>query len=281
MMAEVFFFLGAHRRKMNTLKTGLLMAAITALFVIVGNTLGGTTGVVLAVALAAIMNIGAYWFSDKLVLRMTNAQPLSSGEAPELHAMVETLSQRAGIPTPRLYLVHDPSPNAFATGRNPANGVVAVNQGLLDILDRAEVEGVLAHEIAHIKHRDTLTSAIVATLAGAVSSIGNIAMWGSLFGGSNDEEGSNPFGQLLLIVVAPLAAMLIQFGISRAREFEADKTAATLTGSARGLQSALLKLERGARLVPRWIVMILLCVIQKSVFSLTNRLQVSNYNKRN
>ena len=226
------------------------MAAITALFVVVGNTLGGTTGVVLAVAMAAIMNIGAYWFSDKLVLRMTNAQPLSSDQAPELHAMVETLSQRAGIPAPRLYLVPDPSPNAFATGRNPENGVVAVNQGLLDILNRSEVEGVLAHEIAHIKHRDTLTSAIVATLAGAVSSIGNIAMWGSLFGGSNDEEGTNPFGQLLLIIVAPLAAMLIQFGISRAREFEADKTAAALTGSASGLQSALLKLERGAQLVP-------------------------------
>ncbi|MBL8088183.1 MAG: zinc metalloprotease HtpX [Chthonomonas sp.] len=236
---------------MNNLKVGILMAGITALFVLCGNALGGSAGIIIAVVLALVMNIGTYWFSDKLVLKMTRAIPIDPQQAPELHEMVQSLSRRAGIPTPRLYLVPDASPNAFATGRNPANGVVAVNQGLLDILNREEVEGVIAHEIAHIKHRDTLTSAIVATMAGAISSIANMAMFASMFGGgNNDEEGGNPLVGLLLMIVAPLSAMLIQLGISRAREYEADKTAAQLVGSGRGLQNALIKLHKGVNAMP-------------------------------
>lgn len=234
---------------MNTLKTGLLMAAITALLAWMGHALGGSVGMALAIGFAVIMNFGTFWFSDRIVIKMTGAEPLTREQAPELYAMVERLSARARIPTPRLYVVRDPSPNAFATGRSPQHGVVAVNQGLLDILDRDEVEGVIAHEIAHIKHRDTLTSAVAATMAGAISSIAQIAMFASLFGG-NDEEGQNPFVALLAMLVAPIAATLIQLAVSRAREFEADRTAAELTGSPRGLQRALLKLERGAQAVP-------------------------------
>lgn len=233
----------------NNLKVGLMMAAITALLVVSGNALGGSAGMALALLFSLIMNVGTYWFSDKIVLRMTRAVPLSELDAPGLFEMVRRLSDRAGIPAPRLYLVPDPSPNAFATGRSPSHGVVAVNQGLLDILDRHEVEGVVAHEIAHIKHRDTLTSAIVATMAGAISSIANIAMFSSIFGGG-DDEGGNPLTLLLTMLVAPMAAMLIQFGVSRSREFEADKTAAQLTGSPRGLQRALLKLDQGVAEVP-------------------------------
>lgn len=238
-------------KPMNNLKVGILMASITALFVLAGRALGGNAGIVIAVVLALAMNMGTYWFSDKIVLKVTRAQPVDPSQAPELHAMTQRLAQRAGIPVPRLYVVHDPSPNAFATGRNPANGVVAVNTGLLDILDQREVEGVIAHEIAHIKHRDTLTSAVVATMAGAISSIANMAMFASMFGGgSNDEEGGNPLVSLLLMLVAPLAATLIQLGVSRTREYQADRTAAELIGTGEGLQSALLKLTRGTTQIP-------------------------------
>ncbi len=234
---------------MNTLKVGLLMAALTALFVTMGNVLGGTSGMIIAVLFAAVMNIGTYWFSDKIVLSMTRAQPVSPQQAPELYSMTQSLAQKAEIPMPRLYIVPDPSPNAFATGRNPANGVVAVNEGLLNILNREEIEGVIAHEIAHIKHRDTLTSAIVATLAGAISGIANMLMWSSLLGGG-DEDNPNPLGALLMMVLAPMAAMMIQFAVSRAREFEADKTAAILTGNPNGLKSALVNLHRGVAARP-------------------------------
>lgn len=238
---------------MNNLKVGLMLAGLTALLAAAGNALGGSTGLMIALGMAVVMNFGSYWLSDKLVLAMTRAQPLDRQQAPELFAMTERLAQRANIPMPRLYLVPDPSPNAFATGRNPQNGVVAVNQGLLNILNEPEVEGVIAHEIAHIKHRDTLTSAIVATIAGAISSLANMAMFASLFGGgsnSDDEGGSHPGATLLMMVVAPMAAMLIQLGVSRAREFEADRTAAQLVGSGRGLQSALAKLHRGVEQFP-------------------------------
>lgn len=234
---------------MNTLKAGLLLAALTGLFVVVGNALGGQTGMVLGLLLAAVMNIGSYWFSDKIVLKMTRAQPVSPQQAPELYEMVGRLSERAGIPAPRLYVVPDPSPNAFATGRNPQNGVVAVNQGLLDILDRREVEGVVAHEIAHIKHRDTLTMAIVATLAGAVGMLAHMLHFATFFSGS-DDEGGNPLGALVLAMLAPIMAMVIQMGVSRMREYEADRTAAMLTGDAGGLKGALLKLHRGVQQVP-------------------------------
>ena len=238
---------------MNTLRVGILLTALTALFVVVGGMLGGQGGMVIALGLALVMNVGSFWFSDKLVIKMTRAQPVSEAEAPDLHAMVARLAQRAGIPKPALYVVPDPQPNAFATGRSPARGVVAVNQGLLDVLDAREVEGVIAHEIGHIRHRDTLTMAVVASLAGAVMMLANMAQWAAMFGGlrgDDDDDGGGIVGLLVAIIVAPLAAMLIQTGISRAREFEADAAAADYTGSPDGLASALLKLERGASLIP-------------------------------
>ena len=235
---------------MNTLKVGLLLTALTALFVLVGNAIGGTGGMVLALGLALAMNVGSYWFSDRLVLKMTRAIPLTPDDAPDLYAMTERLAARAGVPMPRLYLVPDPQPNAFATGRSPEHGVVAVNQGLLDILTPREVEGVVAHEIGHIKHRDTLTMAVVAALSGAIMTLVNIAQFSMLFGGSGDDEGQNPLAMLAVMLVAPFAAMLVQFGVSRAREFEADATAAEIAGSPDGLVGALQKLGRATEAVP-------------------------------
>jgi heat shock protein HtpX len=236
---------------MNTLRVGLLLAALTALFLAVGYGLGGPVGMGLALAAALTMNLGSYWFSDRIVLRMTGAEPLTANAAPELHRMTERLAQAAGIPTPRLYRVPDPQPNAFATGRSPAHGVVAVNDGLLDLLDRREVEGVIAHEIAHIAHRDTLTMAVVASLAGAVMWLVELAQWAYIFGGSEEEEGGPGAVEVLAAaLLAPVAAMLVQMGVSRAREFEADATAAQLAGTPDGLIGALQKLERGAELIP-------------------------------
>lgn len=237
---------------MNTLKVGLLLVALTALFVLIGSWVGGTGGALIALMLALAMNVGSYWFSDRIILRMTRAQPLAPADAPELHRMTQRLAERAGIPMPRLYLIPDPQPNAFATGRNPEHGVVAVNEGLLRLLSPAEVEGVIAHELGHIKSRDTLTMTVVASIAGAIMTLINIAQWAMIFGmGSDDEEGGmNPLAFLVMALVAPLAAMLIQTAVSRAREYEADATAARLTGSPDGLIGALQKLERGAALVP-------------------------------
>jgi len=235
---------------MNTLKVGFLLVALTALFVFVGNLIGGATGAVIALVLAVAMNLGSFWFSDSLVIRMTGAQPVSESRAPELHEMVERLSVRAGIPKPSLYLVNDPSPNAFATGRSPSRGVVAVNTGLLNILDRDEVEGVIAHEIAHIKSRDTLTMAIVASVAGGVMMLAQFAQFAAIFGGGSDEEGHNPLSLLVISLIAPFAAMMVQMGISRAREFEADRLGAEYAGSPRGLANALRKLERGVTHTP-------------------------------
>jgi len=234
---------------MNTLKVGLLLTALTAAFVAVGGWLGGTGGMVVALGLALAMNVGSYWFSDRIILRMTGAEPLDESAAPDLYAMTRRLAERAGIPMPRLYLIPDPQPNAFATGRTPERGVVAVNQGLLDLLSRAQVEGVIAHEIAHIKHRDTLTMTVAASLAGAIMTLINIAQWSTLFR-SDDEEGPGLLGVLLAGLVAPIAAGLIQMAISRAREYEADRTAAELTGSAQGLIGALQKLEQAAQRIP-------------------------------
>jgi heat shock protein HtpX len=238
---------------MNTLKVGVLLVAITALFIGMGTLIGGQTGAIIAFALAMLMNIGSYWFSDKIVLKMYGAQPVSRQNAPALYEMTERLAQKAGLPMPALYVIEDPQPNAFATGRNPKNAAVAVNRGLLDLLDKNEVEGVVAHELAHIKHRDTLTMTIVATVAGAVMMLAQFGQLAAFFGGGNsdDEEGGvNPLVMLVLIIFAPLAATLIQLAVSRAREFEADKTAAFLTGSPNGLVNALLKLERGAQAIP-------------------------------
>ncbi|HVL37867.1 MAG TPA: zinc metalloprotease HtpX [Fimbriimonadaceae bacterium] len=238
---------------MNTLKVGFLLVALTALFIFIGNLIGGQTGVVIAFALALIMNFGSYWYSDKLVLSMTRARPVSPAEAPELHQMVDRLAAKADIPKPKVYVVDDPSPNAFATGRNPAHGAVAVNTGLLNILDRPEVEGVVAHEIAHIKHRDTLTMTVVATIAGAIMMLAQFAQFAAIFGGGHSDEegrGGNPLVLLLVALVAPIAAMIVQMAISRAREYEADRLGAELAGTPRGLANALLKLDKGAAMIP-------------------------------
>lgn len=231
--------------EMNTVKVGFMLLAITALFILIGKVIGGTGGMIIALGLALAMNFGSYWFSDKLVLKMTRAEVVTPQQAPELYAMTERLAKRADIPMPRLYVVNDPSPNAFATGRNPQNGVVAVHSGLLNILDKPEVEGVIAHELAHIKHRDTLTMAIVASVAGGVMLLASFARFAAIFGGGNDEEGGNPLVLLLVGLFAPVAALLVQMGVSRTREFEADRMGAEIAGSGLGLASALLQLESG------------------------------------
>src|SRR5688572_9903720 len=209
---------------MSTLKVGVLVVALTGLLIFFGNLFGGMTGAIIAFAVAMVMNFVSFWYSDKIVLKMTGAKPVSRASAPDLYSMIERLSKRANIPTPGLYVINDPQPNAFATGRSPNHAAVAVNTGLLDILDNSEVEGVIAHELAHIKHRDTLTMAIVAALAGAVMMLAHVAQFAAFFGGmrSDDGDGPNILVLLAMIIVAPLAAMMIQMGVSRAREYEAD-----------------------------------------------------------
>ncbi len=232
----------------NWFKTALLMAAITALFGAVGGALGGQQGMLLALGFAVVSNFFAYWFSDKLVLRMYNAQEVDDTSAPQYYAMVRELASRAGLPMPRVYLIHEDSPNAFATGRNPHNAAVAATTGLIRLLTARELRGVMAHELAHVKHRDILISTISATMAGAVSALANFAL---LFGG-RDAEGrpANPIAGLLVALLAPIAAMLIQMAISRAREFEADRLGAELCSDPQALASALDKIDRYARGIP-------------------------------
>ena len=239
---------------MSVLKVGLLLTALTALFMGIGYFVGGATGMTIAFGLALLMNVGSYWFSDKMVLKMYGAQPLEAQQAPQLLRMTERLAAAANVPMPKLYIIDDAQPNAFATGRNPQNAAVAVNKGLLDILDEREVEGVIAHEIAHIKHRDTLTMTVVATISGAVMMVANMGQFAMMFGGmsnSDDEEGgANPLMMLPLLILAPLAATVIQLAVSRAREYEADATAARLTGTPQGLMGALAKLEQTSHTIP-------------------------------
>lgn len=231
------------------LKTFTLMAAIVALFGAIGYMLGGGGGMLVALVLAAAMNFWAYWNSDKLVLRMYNAQAVDETSAPEFHGMVRDLAQRAGLPMPRVYVIHEDQPNAFATGRNPENAAVAATTGIMQVLTPRELRGVMAHELAHVRHRDTLISTISATLAGAISSVAQLGM---LFGGQHrDGEGStNPIAGLLLMLFAPIAAMLIQFAISRSREFEADRGGAEISGDPKALAAALDKIERYAKGLP-------------------------------
>jgi heat shock protein HtpX len=237
---------------MNRLKTTMLLAALTALTLWVGQALGGQVGLVLALVLAAAMNFGAYWFSDKIVLRMYGAREVDESEAPGLHRMVRELAERAALPMPRVYVIPEETPNAFATGRNPSNSAVAVTEGLMRILDRHELRGVIAHELGHVKNRDTLIMTVSAAIAGALSMLANAAMWGSLLGGSSsdDEENGSPLGGLLGILVAPIAASLIQMAISRSREFVADETGARLTGDPMALANALRKIEAWSARVP-------------------------------
>lgn len=237
----------------NSLKLTALLTALTVIFMLIGRAIGGTGGLLLAGGLAVAMNFGTYWFSDRLVLKMSGARPAHPGEAPWLHEMVARLAERAGLPMPKVYVIESETPNAFATGRSPNTGVVAVTTGITRILTRDELAGVIAHELAHIKHRDTLLSAVVATFAGAIAMIANIGQWALIFGGlggDDDEEGGGLFGSLLLIIVAPIAATLIQLGISRAREFQADAGGARILGDPLPLASALEKLEWAAQRVP-------------------------------
>lgn len=227
------------------LRTFILLAGLTALFMAIGYMLGGGNGAIVALAIAAGMNLFAWWGSDRAVLRMHNAQPVTPAEAPQLYRMVEGLAARAGIPMPALYIIHEDQPNAFATGRSPEHGAVAVNTGLLDLMDEREVAGVVAHELAHIKHRDTLIMAVTATLAGA---IGFLAQFGGMLAPRDREGRGSPFGfvgLLLMMIVGPLAAALVQMAISRAREFEADAEGARICGDPTWLASGLAKLERG------------------------------------
>lgn len=238
---------------MNTVKTVGLMTFMMVLFVAIGGALGGRGGMVMAIVIATVMNVGMYWFSDKLVLRMYNAQPVTEAQAPELYSIVRTLVQKAGMPMPKVYIMPEETPNAFATGRNPEHAVVAVTQGIMRILSREELTGVIAHELAHIRHRDMLTGTIVATIAGAISMLAQMAQWAMIFGGGSrrdDDEGGSPIVAIVMMIVAPIAAMLIQMAISRTREYEADKGGAALSGNPAWLANALLKLERGNQVVP-------------------------------
>ncbi len=234
---------------MNTLKVGVLLVVLTALLMWIGSLVGGMSGVLVAFAVAMALNFGSYWFSDRIVLSIHRARPVSRADAPELYAMLDRICARAGIPTPRLYILPEQQPNAFATGRNPHHAAVAVTEGLLRSLQPHEVEGVIAHEVAHIKHRDTLTMTIVATIAGAVMMLSYVGRWALIFSGRDDRNGGG-LALLLALIVAPIAATLVQLAISRAREFEADATGARLAGSPTGLASALANLERSARLMP-------------------------------
>ncbi|MDA3834178.1 MAG: zinc metalloprotease HtpX [Spirochaetales bacterium] len=238
----------------SIIKTGVLMAAMTALFVVAGQLLGGQAGVVIALAFAVVMNFSAYWYSDKLALAMGKAREVNPAQAPELHRMVTMLASRAEIPKPQVYIIEDATPNAFATGRNPAHAAVAVTTGLLNILDRQELEGVVAHELGHIKNRDILISTIAATFAGAISALATMAQWAMIFGGfsRNDDGdgGGNIIGSLFMMFVAPIAASLIQMAISRSREFQADATGAAICGRPQSLASALQKLEQTNRIRP-------------------------------
>jgi heat shock protein HtpX len=239
----------------NIAKTFILMAALTALFMVAGQALGGQSGMTFALIMALGMNFFAYWFSDKMALAMSRAREVSANEAPQLHETVARLSQRAGIPKPRVYIMPGQTPNAFATGRNPDHSAVAVTEGILGLLNRDELEGVLAHELGHIKNRDILISSIAAVMAGAISYLATMAQWSMLFGGfgrSNDDNGGGAglLSSLVMMIVAPVAAMLIQMAISRSREYSADAAGAQISGHPEGLAGALQKLESYNRSMP-------------------------------
>ena len=240
----------------NTFKTFILLAGLTVMLLLIGQAIAGRQGLYMALFMALVMNAVGYWFSDKIALAMSGAQEVSPQEAPDLHHMVEKLSVQAGIPKPRVYIIPQDTPNAFATGRNPQHAAVAVTQGILRILRPDELEGVLAHELGHVKNRDILISSIAAVFAGAISYLAYMAQWGAMFGGSrgDDEEGGGGGGNMLvailMAVLAPMAAMLIQMAISRSREYQADATGARLVHSGRPLANALLKLEQANQQVP-------------------------------
>ena len=238
---------------LNSFKTAVLLGALTGLILIIGQVFGGQQGLVIAFVFALIMNGGSYWFSDKIVLSLYRARELKYEDAPDLHRIVERLSQQAEIPKPRIYLIPSQNPNAFATGRNPDHAVVAVTEGILKLLNQEELQGVLSHELAHVKNRDILIGSIAATLAGVIMVLASMARWAALFGGfgRDDEEGGGGIvGLIAMAILAPIAAMLIQFAISRSREYLADETGARVSKNPQGLASALEKLSLASKRIP-------------------------------
>lgn len=236
---------------MSAVKTVGLMVLMMALLMLVGQWLGQEQGLFLAFFISLAMNFGMYWFSDRIVLMSYRAREVRQDEAPRLFAIVQKLSMQAELPMPKVYIIPGETPNAFATGRNPQHAAVAATEGILKVLSEDELEGVIAHELAHVKHRDILTGTIVAAMAGAITFLTRMAMYASMFGGgSRDRENSNPVGEILLLILAPIAAMLIQFAVSRSREFAADEGGARISGRPLSLANALRKLERGAELIP-------------------------------
>ena len=234
----------------NGLKTALLLGLLSGMLLLIGDLLGGQNGIVIAFIFAAVMNLGSYWFSDKIVLRMYRAQQV--GPEHPLYRLTERLAQRAGLPMPKVYIIPDPSPNAFATGRNPNHAAVAATQGIMQVLAEHELEGVIAHELAHVKHRDILISSVAATIAAAIMMVARMAMYAGMFGGGRDdrEGGSNPIALIAMIFLAPLAAGLIQAAISRSREFAADAGGASIAGTPYGLADALRKIDAASKRVP-------------------------------
>jgi len=237
---------------MNTLKTAFFLGLLSALIIVIGGAFGGRQGMLLALGLAAAMNFFSYWFSDRIVLAMHKAQPVTREQAPRLYEILDRLTGRAGIPMPRVFILPEEAPNAFATGRNPQHAAVAVTKGIMKLLSPDELEGVLAHELAHVRNRDILIGSIAATLASAIMVIANMARWGAIFGfgGRDDRDGPNPIVLLVTAMLAPIAAMLIQMAVSRSREYQADESGAEMTHNPYGLANALQKLEDAGKRVP-------------------------------
>jgi len=236
----------------NVFKTAMLLAVLTAMLVLIGGAIGGRHGMLIAFVMALVMNFASYWWSDKIVLAMYGAQPVTEAEAPDLYNMVRRLATKAGAPMPKLYIIPSEQPNAFATGRNPSHAAVAVTEGIMRILDAEELEGVLAHEMSHVINRDVLISTIAATLAGAITYLAHMAQWAAFMGGGrhDDEDAPSPIAMVMMAVVAPIAAMLVQLAVSRAREFQADASGARLAGRPWPLAKALEKLDMASHAIP-------------------------------
>ncbi len=237
---------------MNALKTTMLLAVLAAVLIFAGGAIGGRSGATVALIFAGIMNFGAYWFSDKIVLKMYRAIEVSEADVPQLYGIVKELALKAGLPMPRVCIMNNPAPNAFATGRNPSHAAVAVTTGIMELLTKEELAGVIGHELAHVRNRDTLVSTIAATIAGAISYLAHMAQWALIFGGGrrDDRGGGHPLVLILMMIVAPVAAMIIHMAISRTREYGADRDGATIVGNPRHLADALRKLEYANRRVP-------------------------------
>lgn len=235
---------------MNYLKTAILLAVLTALLVFFGGLMGGRQGAVIALIIAGVMNFVSYWYSDKIVLKMYGAREVTEGEAPDLYGIVRDLTMKANLPMPKVYIMQQETPNAFATGRNPEHAAVAVTTGIMKLLSKEELTGVLGHELAHVRNRDILIATVAATIAGAISYLSQMAYFASLFGGRDEREGSNPLALIVMMIVAPLAAMVIQMAISRSREYGADEGGAHIAGNPIYLANALRKLEYYNKRIP-------------------------------